>query len=138
MLVWTILKKYRNFIGQITTNTMCCTSLFICIMAIISNFSIIFIFSELLSVSFSAKVINFCIFVIFNSLFVNSIFFLFSKSMFLISSLKNSQNFFIQSFPWYKKYVCFLCDKMAKLLTLNFHKEYTHLFLDYFLIHLFF
>ena len=75
--------------------------------------------------------------------FNGNIFLFLESIIFFACSLKEVQNFFIQSFR-NKKYACFLYDQIQKLLALNIRKGYAHLFLllkiflDYFHINLFF
>ena len=98
------MKNYRDFIQHIwTTNTRCWACIFFSIMAMISKFSIIFAFRELFKDVFCTNTTYFYILVWFYSSSVNSNIFVFSKPIiFFACSLKEAQNFFIQSFPRYK------------------------------------
>ena len=130
------MKNCRDFIRHIKfeiTNTVCRTSLFTCVMTMITDFSIIFIFKNLIlqiqhSFTFSCDS---------NSFLVNGIIFFFSKSIiywwksinwFLDVLLKFHKTFTYSLFHDIK-YVFLLCDQIPKLLTLNIHNEYGHLFL---------
>ena len=65
----------------------------------------------------------------FNSSFVNgNIFFLFKISYIFLLVLLKKYKTFSCSFFHNITYVCFLFDKMCKLLTLIIHREYTDLF----------
>ena len=80
------MKNYRNFFRHTifqSTYAMRSTSTFPCIMTMITNFMIVFIFQ------------------IFIFKFINLIFFFLKLIIFIACSLKNSQNFFIQSLPLY-------------------------------------
>ena len=111
-IVWIVMKNYRNFIGHIKfqiANTMCCVSLFTCIIAVMCNFSIIYTFREL---------------------FVKgNIFFPFQINYIFLRVLLNLHKKFSYIIFCDIKYVCFLCDQIPKLLILNNHKECAHLFL---------
>ena len=122
---------------------MCCTCIFTCIMTMISNFPIICTVREFFLKFFFHKcniVLHLDVILILLLLTVTSL--SFQNQLYFQRALIEAQNFFIQSFPRYK-YVCFLCDQMPKLLTLNIRKEYAHLFLllkiflDYLYINIF-
>ena len=82
---------------------MRCASVFPCIMTMISDFSIIYIFSVFLD-SFTKNVTFFCIFLWFYLFFLLAVtFFSFQNQLYFFAcSFKESLNFFIQSFLWYK------------------------------------
>ena len=66
IIVRAIMENCRYFVGHITfeiANTMCHSSIFSCVVSMISNFSIIYIFKELFDEIFSANI--FCIFMWF-------------------------------------------------------------------------
>ena len=81
---------------------MCSTSIFSCVMTMISNFRIFFFFQIFIFKFFFTNIIDFCIFIWFLCFFINNfIFFLLKLIIFIVCSLKNSQNFFMQSLPLY-------------------------------------
>ena len=78
------------------------TSIFSCIMTMVSNFTIFFIFQIFIFKFFFTNITDFSIFMRFLLLFVNNfIFFVLKFIIFIACSLKNSQNVFIQSLPLY-------------------------------------
>ena len=78
------------------------TSIFSCIMTMVSNFTIFFIFQIFIFKFFFTNITDFSIFMRFLLLFVNNfIFFVLKLIIFIACSLKNSQNVFIQSLPLY-------------------------------------
>ena len=137
------MKNYRNLIRHVKfqiTNTMHCTSIYTCIMTIISNFWITFIFLANFSRIFLLRIDMILIL-----LLLTITCFSFQNQLYIVLRvlLKNHKTFSYSLFHDIK-YACFLYDKIAKFLTLNIHKEYSHLFwllkifLDYLHIHLFF
>ena len=123
---------------------MCCTSIFTCIIAMISNFLITFTLDSSFKIHSPQTCHIFAFWCDFSSSFVNGNNFFLSKSIiFYACFLKEVQNIFIKTFPQYKC-VCFLCGEMPKLLILNNRKENAPLFLllktflDYLHIRLFF
>ena len=104
---------------------MCCASIFTCVMAMSSNFPVIYTFRELLPHKYK---ILLHLDVILVLLLLTVTFFSFQNQLyfFFACSLKELQNFSCNIFHGIK-YVCFLRDQMPKLLTLNIHKEYAHL-----------
>ena len=121
---------------------MSSTSIFYCIITIVPNLEILFICSVFICKYFITNTTNVWVFSWVLILFVNNfIFFLFKINyLYWARSLKDSQNFFIQSLPLY---TCayFLCLLMTILQTLENLKEYVHLLLlcmnfkDYFYPH---
>ena len=97
IVFWPIIKNYRDFIRHVKfqiTNAVCWTSLFTCIMAMISNFLIIYNPREFFYEIFSANIAYFSIFA-FNSLFVSDNIFFFLNPIILVACFfKGSQNFF--------------------------------------------
>ena len=81
---------------------MLSTSIFPCIMTMISNFTMFFIFQIFILKFFFTNVTDFCIFIWFLLLFLSiASFFQYKISIFIAFSLKNSQDFFILSLPKY-------------------------------------
>ena len=83
-----VMDNYRYFVGHIKfwiANTVCQSSIPFCIMAVVSYFSIIYIFKEFF---YEIFFINITYFVAsscdFNSLFVNGNIFVFSKPVFFL------------------------------------------------------
>ena len=82
---------------------MCCTSIFTCKMTLVSNFLIIYTLRELFEDSFSTNITYFCILMWSQFLFViGNIFFFLKSIIFFAFSRKDSQYYFMQSFPQYK------------------------------------
>ena len=142
------MKNYTDFIGHIKfwiTNAMCCTSIFFCIMTMISNFPIIYTIGEpFLRFFFHNCNILLNLDVILVLLLLVVIFFSFRGQFYFLHVLLKIRKTFSYSIFHEIKYVCFLCDQMPKILTLNIYRKYAHLFLllknflDYLHIHLFF
>ena len=64
IVVWSVVKNYRNFVRHIkswVTYTICSASVFTCKMEMVSNFSIVFIFSKLFWIFFSANETYCCV-----------------------------------------------------------------------------
>ena len=81
---------------------MCSISVFPCLMTMVPNFTIIFIFSMFIFKFFFTNIKKFCIWSYFCCLSVNNFIFFFLKlTVSIASSLKDLQNFFMQSFPLY-------------------------------------
>ena len=101
ILFRSIIKNYRNFFKYTilsVTYAMRSTSKFSCIMTMISNFTIFFIFQILIFKFFFINITIFPFSYDFCCFFVkNFIFFLLKSFLFYTCSLNNSQNFFIQS-----------------------------------------
>ena len=100
-----MIHKYRSFfrhtIFQITY-AIHSSSIFPCIITMISNFTIFFIFQIFIFKFFLANITDLCI--SYNSCcsFVdNFIFFFLKLIIFIACSLKDSQNFFMQFLPLY-------------------------------------
>ena len=124
---------------------MCCDSIFTCIMTMIFDFSIVFIFTKLF---LGFVFLKYTILLRFDLdlilLLLTVTFFSFQNHLyFLRVALKKYKTFSYNLFNNIK-HDCFLYDQITKLLTLNICKEYAHLFLllknflDYLCIHLFF
>ena len=96
IIIWTRMKNCRNFIGHVKFYIMCRTSIFTCILTIISNFSIIYIFREIF------LRILFCKY--FSILFLLTVtFFSFQNQLyFLHVLLKIHRTFSCSLFPRYK------------------------------------
>ena len=78
------------------------TFLFSCIMALISDFTIFFIFQIFIFIFFFINITDCCIFVWSCCSFLNNFIFLFLKPIIFIAyCLKDSQNFFIQTLSWH-------------------------------------
>ena len=103
IVFWSIMKNYRDFIWQLKfqiTNDVCWNSIFTCIMAMISNFLIVYIIKEFFYDLIPANIRYSSFFV--KCFFVNGNFF-FSNPIILVACyFKDSQNFFIQDFLRYK------------------------------------
>ena len=98
------------------------TSLFTCKIAMVSNFLVIFIFSKPLWESFSVDVTCTHILCYCSFFSVNGNILLFSKLItFVACSLKEVQNFFIQSWP---KYIVTLFSILSKPQIIDI--EYVH------------
>ena len=119
---------------------MCCTTIFACIMAMISNFPIIYVFRELFQDSFPSNITHFAC--DFSSFFVKGNIFSFHNQLYFLRVLLKIHKAFSYNLFRDIRYVCFLCDQVPKLLAFNKCKEYAHLFLllknflDYLHIHL--
>ena len=128
---------------------MCCASIFTCIMTMISDVSIIFIFSKpFLGFKLFFLFCNYNILlrldVILVLLLLTVTFFYFQNQLYFLRVLLEKYKTFSYSFFHDIKYAYFLYDQIGKLLILNICKEYAHLvlllqnFLHYLFIHRFF
>ena len=77
------------------------TSIFPCIMTVISNFTIFLIFQIFIFKFFFINITDFCISYYSCCSFVNNFFFFFKLVIFIVCCLKNAQNFIMQSLPQY-------------------------------------
>ena len=116
---------------------------FTIIVAMISNFLIIYTFRELFNYFFQKHNILLHLDVISICLLIIVTFFSFQNQLYFLGvSLKFHKTFTYSPFHDVKP-VCFLCDQMPNLLTWNIYKEYADLFLllknslDFLHIHLF-
>ena len=122
---------------------MCCTSIFTCIMAMVFNFSITYLWKVFLWNVFRKYDILWYLRVI-STLYLLTVIYFFQNQLFFLSVLWK----IYKIFSWYLfegiKYVYLLWRQIPKLLILNIHKEYANLFLllkiflDCSCIHLFF
>ena len=77
------------------------TSIFPCIMTVISNFTIFLIFQIFIFKFFFINITDFCISYDSCCSFVNNFIFFFKLVIFIVCCLKNAQNFIMQSLPQY-------------------------------------
>ena len=124
---------------------MWCISIFPSVMAMLSNFPIIYTFREFFLRFFFHKYnILLRLDVILILLLLTVAFFLFKINYIFLRVLLKKYKTFSYNLFHDIKCACFPYDEIPKLLTLNIHKEYVHLFLllniflDYLHIHLFF
>ena len=103
VIVRPIMKNYRNFFRHTSS------SIFPCIMAMISNITIFFIFQISIFKFFLQIYQIFAFPCDFCHSFVNNFIFFFLKIIiFSVCSFKNGQNFFIQSLPLYTSCLFFI------------------------------
>ena len=125
---------------------MCCPSMFTCTMAMISSFLIISAFRGIFFLRFFFHKYNILLplDVISILLLLTVTFFSFQNHLYFLCVLLKKYKSFSCNLFHDIKYVCFLCDQMSTLLTLNIHNKYALQFfllkkcLDYLLIHQFF
>ena len=113
---------------------MCCVSVFTCIVAMVSNFSliIIIIFLQAFYESFSTNV-TFLMWFSFLLLLMTTYFFFSESVIFFVCSLKDSQLFHTIFFCEIDYIYC-QYDQTHKILTLNDHKEFVQEFSGLFLL----
>ena len=119
---------------------MCCTITSTCKMSMVSNFSVNFLISDLFKNLFPQM---FHVSVIL-ALFLSMITFFFSKLIiFVACSLKEVQDFFIQSSPQFKVHLFSILPNVH-IIDFEYPQEHVHLnlllkiFLDHFHIHVIF
>ena len=120
---------------------MCGVSRFTCIMTMVSEFSLIFIFSKLFTIFFSKYNLILRLDIILFFILLVVTFFSFQNQLYFLRVLLKQHKTFSYNLSHDIKYACLLYDQIPNMLTFNFRKEYPllpSLFLDYFHIHLFF
>ena len=147
IIIWSVMKNYRNLIGHIKfqiTCAMCCASVFTGMVAMVSNFMVVFIFSKLFYEFFFYRcniLVYFDVILVFFLLTLTNFF---QNQLCFLHDLLKIHKTFSCNFFRDTNYVYFLYDQMPKLLTLNIRKEYIFLFLllkiflDYFYSYQFF
>ena len=136
IIVWSIMKNYKNFLRHTIfqiTYAMCSTSIFSCIMTMISNFTIFFIF-QIFVFKFFLQIQRILAFSYDSCCsFVNNFIFFFLKSIiFIACSLKNSHNsrkVYIQSLLLHTSCLFSMFLNEVMVLTLKVLMEYVCLLL---------
>ena len=126
IIIWTVMKSYKNFsrhFGFKITNTMGCASLFACVMTMMSDFSITYIFSIFFGFLFHKYSILLNLHVILILFLLTITFSSFQNQWFFTCSFKESQNFFIKSFSRYKVCLFSYMWWYAQIVNIKYPKE---------------
>ena len=116
------MKNYRDLIRHVKfeiTNTRCCASIFTCATTMISDFSIIFILANFFRIFFSKCNILLHLDMVLILLLLTVTFFSFQNQLHFLRVFLKKYKTFSYNLLHNIKYVCFLCDQIPKLLTLN-------------------